>query len=75
MTLADVINGFYKGKTVIVNMCVHDNATGEENCSLIEKAKDDADAFTYKELYEAKVVMFEALKKNTLKIWTYREIN
>ena len=75
MTLADVINGFYKGKTVIVNMCVHDNATGDENWVTLEKAKDDVDAFTYTELYNSQVVMFEALKKNTLKIWTYREIN
>ena len=76
MTLADVINGFYKGKTVIVVKCVHDNATELETFETVEKAKDDAyDNFTYAELYDSKVVMFEALKKNTLKIWTYREIN
>ena len=75
MTLADVINGFYNGKTVIVVKCVHDNATGDETFDTVEAAKDDYEAFTYAELYNSKVVMFEALKKNTLKIWTYREIN
>ena len=70
MNLADIINGFYKGKTVIVVKCIHDNATELETVETTEAAKDDYEAFTYAELYNSKVVMFEALKKNTLKIWT-----
>lgn len=75
MTLDDIIIGFYKGTTITVIEAIHDNKTGEEDCKEITTAANDYDAFTYDQLYNSKVMMFECVKKNTLKVWTYREIN
>lgn len=75
MTLADIINGFYKGNTITVIECTHNLATGEENYEEITGAKSEVESnLTYNQLYKAKVVMFEAVKKNTIKVWTYREV-
>ena len=76
MTLANMVDRFYKGKNLIVVKTVHDRKTTHETFETVEADRSNAsDVFTYDELYNSEVVMFEAVKKNTLKVWTYREIN
>ena len=76
MTLANMIDRFYKGKKLIVVKVVHDRKTNLESAEVVEADRDKAsDVFTYDELYNSEVVMFEAVKKNTIQVWTYREIN
>lgn len=74
MTLADIINKFYKGTAIEILETVEDKTTQTAETNDIKTTRDTAfDVLTYKQLYEADVVMFECVKKNTLKVWTHRE--
>ena len=74
MKLFDLIVKAKDTKEFTIVDTIHDNKTGEEETKIYHSNDRFADNVSW-EVQKHEVVMFEAIKKHSIKVWTYGEVN
>lgn len=74
MTLNDLLSCFYRGRKIELVECIRDHKQQREIKLSIVEGEHLQRHFTFHQLYRSEVVMFQAIGKDSLKVWTDREV-